>query len=349
MNAKVVTEQSVRNFIDRLILQYQVYGPTEKRNHYVFDEVSSGSQVDLSYQTTILPPKKFLIPQCEVLLTLRRDGTAVTQAPEFHRKQLIFGIHSCDLNGISLLDRVFLNDFPSENYRKRRNNLVLVALSCSEVADTCFCSSLGTGPSVRDGFDLLLTPVRKGYLIESGSKEGDKLLAQIEGSSASAEDLACKEERIEEAKKKFTRFIDTENLSELFENNLNHPIWRRLGDIDLACAQCINSCPTCYCFDVRDKLSIDIREGSRYTEWDACFLLEFSEVALGGNFRRDRADRVRQFMGHNLGWGGAAQHRGSPIRFKCVGCGRCIRTCPVRIDITEVVAELRGDKHAKPV
>ncbi|WP_455277524.1 4Fe-4S binding protein [[Eubacterium] cellulosolvens] len=31
-------------------------------------------------------------------------------------------------------------------------------------------------------------------------------------------------------------------------------------------------------------------------------------------------------------------------RVKCVGCGRCIRACPVDIDITEVAAIIRGDK-----
>jgi len=349
LNAKVATEDELRNFVDRLIPQYQVYGPKKKKDEHVFDELSSSSEVDLNYSTTILPPKKFLTPPCEILLTMQSDSTTVSNAPEPAKRQLIFGIHPCDLNGILFLDRVFLNDFPLENYEKRRKKLVLVALGCGEVSGTCFCSSLGTGPSIESGFDLLLTPLKKEYLVESGSKEGDNLIAQIEGRAATTLDFSNKERVIEEAKKKFKRSIKIDDLSEIFEKNLNHPMWQRLGEIDLACGQCINSCPTCYCFDIRDRLSIDLKECSRYKEWDACFLLEFSEVALGGNFRRDRAARVRQFMGHNLGWGGAAQYPNSPVTHKCVGCGRCIRTCPVHIDITEVVAELRGEKYAKPV
>lgn len=347
MNAKVVTENALMEFIDRLISQYHFYGPKKKKSEYIFDELLSSDEIDLNYTTTILPPKKFVTPQCEGLLRLKREGGFVDQVSEVRKKQLIFGIHSCDLNGLLYLDKVFLNQFPSEDYEKRRDNLVLVALTCKEVMNTCFCSSLGTGPSIKDGYDLLLTPLSGEYLMETGSQEGDKIITQIEGRDASDKDFSDKERCIEETKKKFKRSIKMDNLSELFEKNLNHPMWERLGEIDLACAQCIISCPTCYCFDVRDKLSNDLKECLRYKEWDACFLLEFSEVALDGNFRKSRAARVRQFMGHNLGWGGAAQYPDSKTKYKCVGCGRCIRTCPVHIDITEVVAELRGEKSAE--
>ena len=39
---------------------------------------------------------------------------------------------------------------------------------------------------------------------------------------------------------------------------------------------------------------------------------------------------------------GAAQYDSSN-RYKCVGCGRCIRACPAQIDITEVAREIRRD------
>jgi predicted aldo/keto reductase-like oxidoreductase len=192
-----------------------------------------------------------------------------------------------------------------------------------------------------------LTPLNDEYLIESGSDIGSKLINLIEGRNTTPEDFSKKYIILQETNKQFKRYINTDNLPEIFEKNINHKIWQRLGDIDLACGQCVNSCPTCYCFDIRDKLSISTNECTRFKEWDACFLLEFSEVALGGNFRRDRSARVRQFMGHNLGWGGTSQYTNSEIKFKCVGCGRCIQTCPVHIDITQVVAELRGEKNGK--
>jgi ferredoxin len=95
-------------------------------------------------------------------------------------------------------------------------------------------------------------------------------------------------------------------------------------------------CPTCFCFDVKDKMNISLDGGERYREWDVCLLLEFAEVALGGNFRKSRDARLRQFMCHNLSYG-VMQYN----LMKCVGCGRCIKACPVHIDITEIARELR--------
>ncbi|MEM4245904.1 MAG: 4Fe-4S dicluster domain-containing protein [Candidatus Bathyarchaeia archaeon] len=346
MAPKVVTEDALKTLINKLTPQYQIFGPKKKKNEHTF-EIVTPEELDLNYGTTILPPKKLVIPQRENFLELKPDGKVTLQTPSFEKKRMIFGIHPCDLNGLLFLDKVFLDLFPSEIYRIRRKNLVTVALGCREVLDTCFCSSLGTGPSIEDGFDVLLTPIEGGFLIEAGSCEGEEIVGKVDGRIATDKDLLSKKRSIEETKRKFKRSIDTDGLPELFEKNINHDLWRRLGEADLACAQCIMSCPTCYCFDVRDSLSIDLQTCSRYREWDACFLLEFSEVALGGNFRRDRAARVRQFMGHNLGWGGASQYPSSLNRFKCVGCGRCIRTCPVHIDITEVVAELRGERRER--
>jgi sulfhydrogenase subunit beta (sulfur reductase) len=64
-------------------------------------------------------------------------------------------------------------------------------------------------------------------------------------------------------------------------------------------------------------------------------------VAGGENFRKDRASRVK-FRFYHKQRGFVAEY-GRP---SCVGCGRCIEVCPVKIDITEVINQLRGVQHA---
>ncbi|MBS7658710.1 MAG: 4Fe-4S dicluster domain-containing protein [Candidatus Bathyarchaeia archaeon] len=349
MIAKVCKESKLAQFFNKLLEEYDIIAPKKKKNLYEFSEVNDFREVALDYSTTILPPKKYLIPQKENLLRFVK-GEITSEEPQLKKKQVIFGIHACDLNAFLLLDKVFMDKFPCPRYVKRRENLITIALTCINPSDTCFCESIGTGPTPSKGYDLLLTKINENYyLIESGSETGEKLIKLVEGKEASSKELEEKNKVIELTKQKFKRRIYVDNLPELIQKNLNHELWRLLGEVDLACGQCVLSCPTCYCFDVKDELNLSLDSGIRYKEWDACFLLEFAEVALGGNFRKDRSARVRQFMGHNLGWGGALQYDVFNGELKCVGCGRCIKTCPVGIDITEVAAVIKGEKSVSEV
>jgi len=85
-------------------------------------------------------------------------------------------------------------------------------------------------------------------------------------------------------------------------------------------------CPTCFCFDVKDNVSLNLKDGQRLRQWDGCVLIDFAKVATGENFRHDKASRFR----HRI------FRKGKYIlerygRFGCVGCGRCATACLAEI------------------
>ena len=75
---------------------------------------------------------------------------------------------------------------------------------------------------------------------------------------------------------------------------------------------------------------------TRARVWDSCFILDFSH-GNGGNHRPTIKSRYRQGMTHKLAaWIDQFDRSG------CVGCGRCIASCPVGIDMTEELSTLRS-------
>ena len=83
-------------------------------------------------------------------------------------------------------------------------------------------------------------------------------------------------------------------------------------------------------------------DGVRLRSWDTCMSSLFTLEASGHNPRMGKADRLRNRVGHKFSYY-PELHGG---RFSCVGCGRCIKSCPSMVDIRQIVLDAVNEKEA---
>ena len=92
-------------------------------------------------------------------------------------------MRACDLRAIEIQDRVLgRGAHPDTRVRcTSARGAFIIAVNCTEPGATCFCASAGTGPGVRDGFDLALTELADGagYVVDVGSPAGQRMLDAI--------------------------------------------------------------------------------------------------------------------------------------------------------------------------
>jgi ferredoxin len=334
----LIPKDSFFKFIDSLRSQYRVFGPVRQRSYSAFTEIFSSADLFMEYRTTMLSPGKvFLYKPREDIFRFKMETTiSIEEVMPETEKQVIVGIHPCDMNAILYLDHTFLGDFSDPLYKARRESTFLIALNCIQVSENCFCSSVGAGPFLKaqSGYDMLLTDFGEAYLIELKSDRAHKLF-DIKGEKAGHDEWRVKSDKEASLLKSFKKTIYVDGLDNLFMKNLDHPVWATTANERcLSCSNCVMVCPTCFCYDIKDEVSMDLKEVKRIRQLDACQDLRFAEVH-GGNFRLRRASRLRQFVMHNLNY--TSQYG----TIKTVGCGRCITWCPTNIDLTEMAKEIQ--------
>ncbi len=315
--------------------------------HYRLEKISEHQAFSWANGPQAIKPILFK-PRETVWKVTRNDEGKLIFQPENPSETpvAIIGARSCDLAAMDIQDKVFLEkDHVDNRYRDRRHNLFIVAVNCTYSSSNCFCVSAGTGPCVKNPYDILMTELENGFTVNSGSEKGKRVLDKLNLSAANVEQCKHSKERVEQAAQMQTKRIPMDNargLRDLLFSNLDHPRWEEVADRCLSCGNCTSVCPTCFCHSEVDVPSLDGSTSDHQREWDSCFTAGHSYLNGSGVLRDDTRKRYRQWLTHKVGsWFDQFDTSG------CVGCGRCITWCPVGIDITEELAAISGESNIR--
>ena len=339
MQYVILRKEGFNDFISRLSKMQKLVAPVPKGfNNFAFEEVTSGNEIVLRYIPTILPLKKFFMPQRETLLEFKDPRGANAEAVVEYEPMTIFGAHTCDLSGIQCLNMVCSERPKDYNYLLRKNKITLIGLECNDYCDEYASCHLVNASFPSGGYDLFFTDLGDYFIVHVNTQTGDGII-DATGPFEKADASHMNEIKgLQDNKRKIFRNevpIESRRIPELFDRSFRASVWKDLNERCLACGNCTNVCPTCYCFDIRDELDLDLKGGIRYRVWDSCQLEPFARVAGGINFRKERSARQRHRYYRKFRY---PMDRFS--RFFCTGCGRCTRTCMAHISLKETLNEV---------
>jgi sulfhydrogenase subunit beta (sulfur reductase) len=335
MKESEIAKTEVVNLLNTLIKEYRVFAPVEQNGFITFREIHSGSEASLDYINSQNPPKEIFFPQSERLFSYdsnRREGWGVKEPTLEEKPRIIFGIRPCDARSLVLLDNVFDGKpYKDPYYTDKRKTTTIIALGCNQPCSTCFCTSLGGGPFSQDGSDLLLVDTGEKYVVQVATEKGEKLAKEHnEFKKAEEHSLSLMRDTMKTAEALMKPTIEVKKVTDKLDSMFDDHFWDLVSEKCLGCAVCTYLCPTCHCFDITDE--VISQSGERVRTWDSCAFPSFTLEASGVNPRPSNKERYRQRIMHKFNYF-VANHGMAA----CVGCGRCIKECPVNLDIRVVL------------
>jgi sulfhydrogenase subunit beta (sulfur reductase) len=314
--------KDLKKLVAALAREGSVKGPKTGENGPVLADVS-GDAESLDYTNFRLPPKRELFPQCETIDN-NQDAEAV----------VLFGIRPCDALAIDYLDKVLIDErFVDPFYKKKRDKTLVVSMACKEPGSTCFCSSVGGGPSGAAGADIVFHHLKNSLLFEPVSEKGRAFLAKNKKIFREPTDKEVQAKNNQESESlRAMAEIPASAVPSSIKSKDAPAFWNEVAETCLSCGACTYVCPTCHCFDFYEEKTQSGYQKKRIH--DACMFASFSREASGHNPRPKPGDRMRQRIMHKFSY--THENFG---RIFCVGCGRCVRFCPSNIDIRETVAK----------
>ena len=318
---------------------YRLFGPVTDENGAMIKALDDGQLPEMECPDTVMSVKSVLFPQTEKIL-----DTSLDESQENHHifqrvqtdysPRAVLGIRPYDAKAVELVKLNFITDDYQDPYWKDAYEATtFVGLAVNQPGPYDFSTSTDTGPFNEEGLDMLLADMDDHYLCKVLTEKG-QAYADACGFKTGAdakESQALFDVLRKEAEKKIASTVETDKLGDKTLLDLHEAdFWDDVAFSCINCGTCTYVCPTCWCFDIQDETKQ--KKSSRYRNWDTCMSSLFTHHASGHNPRATKVQRVRQRFMHKLKYFVDKYDHG----IMCVGCGRCVKSCPVNIDIRQV-------------
>lgn len=334
-----ISDSQLIQWIQSLVGRFELFYPVQDAGSSVVLLRKARDGIDVN---AVLKPcsgvpktsiKTFFMPQPEVLarfsLNAQNAEAFVLKAPNADLQfRVLLNIRPCDARSVELNSIPYAQD---PYFQRLKDGTIIIGRLCAETCSTCFCEHVGGSPQGTDGMDLVILDTEDGLALHVLTQKGaDFLLKNPCDGSAGLSSVKCsKEQRIESSE--IAKEMQRKDLLTLY----NAQFWPHVAESCINCGACTFLCPTCYCFDIQDE--VFGTKGVRLRYWDSCMFPLFTLHASGHNPRGQKVQRVRNRFMHKFKY---FPDRFGPV--SCVGCGRCIKDCPVNIDIREVVSLMQA-------
>lgn len=335
---QTLDKKQLDQFLAALSEDARVFVPADQNGltQYVpYTLITQGQAQMVWNQNTTVAPKSIFLPQTEAIYAYKAQGKdlAIAQIPPDEQPQVVFAMRHCDVQAIVCLDKVFLDPrYVDAQYAQKREKTTVFALRCNAPKPTCFCTSMGVDPEKADASvaDVEVYDLGEQFAMEALTDKGQAVLAKA--------GHLLREQTVQlPPVPERTLQVPTEGLPEKLSGLFDAPIWDNWMFKCLGCGTCTYICPTCHCFDLSNKQRGEV--GVKLRTWDSCMFDEYTLMAGGHNPRPGKKERVRNRFLHKLEY--FNERNGM---FLCVGCGRCIKKCPMNIDITKFIKQVMTEE-----
>ncbi|MFW6163358.1 MAG: 4Fe-4S dicluster domain-containing protein [Planctomycetota bacterium] len=310
-------------------------------------------QLDLRAPRAPTSVKQFLFPAKERVAVYPSADYDWTPPVSGEEPMVVAGLRACDVAAAGILDQVFIQgDYVDPFYSLRRDALRMVTVDCGQPAESCFCTLLGGKPYATEGFDVNLSPIEGGWVVESGSDKGrEMLVASMDRlAEATPDQLAARDAMRRGAESRLAKqnaeFTAGETMAEIATRAADDSRWLQLAAGCVECGSCSTICPTCHCFQLYDQAS-DAEAGpnERMKVWDSCLTASYAKMAGAGGMKASPRPELRQRFAnrilHKFAW-----FPENMDCLGCVGCGRCTDACLGERDIRQLFLDLRAEATA---